>query len=69
MLCISDLEETSRSSSLAEAFSSNPASDLVGDLSGGSFSRAYWDIDIDVALDVDREGGWEDLGVLGVGSR
>jgi hypothetical protein len=55
MLCISVLEFTSRSSSLVEFLSSNPASDLVGDLSEVSNLGTY--CSIEAALDVDLEGG------------
>jgi len=67
MLCISDLEFASRSSSLADTLSSNPASDRVGDLSEPAPVREY--CGIEVAFEGERDGGSEDVGVFGVGSR
>lgn len=64
MLCISDLDPLSCSSSLAYLLSSYPVSDLVGELAAPEEVGR----ERGAALEGARDGGWDEVGVGGVGS-
>src|SRR5580700_989391 len=53
MLCISDPDSTSRSSSLGERFSSKPLSDRVGDLSAENGELLYRGIEAVPEVDLE----------------